>query len=95
MRSLLSKNDMNEEAGIIETARKCLIKNEDVQFYWSMISSNWEDKESSTLLSMIVDVWIKVRGYSHTASIMELYKRKTKKAVQKSKGLRKNLQTNS
>ena len=36
----------------------------DVQFYWSIISANWEEEVATALLGMIVDMWIKIRGHS-------------------------------
>ena len=48
-------------------AKSKLIQNEDVNFYWSMVSSNWQEDVAVALLEMLVDHWIKVRGHS-TAS---------------------------
>ena len=54
-------------------------------------ATNWDDNEASTLLRMLVDHWVTIRGYSLTNSVVEKYKQEFKKMVQKSKGLRKNL----
>ena len=58
---------------------------------WSIISINWEEEESHLLKDFIVDHWITVRGFSYANAFLEKYKQASKKAVQKSKGLRKQL----
>ena len=68
-----------------------IIENEDVLFYWSMISINWASKEADDLLKMIIEHYITVRGFSFASAFMEKFKQSTKKSTQKSKGLRKNL----
>ena len=67
------------------------LRDEDVLFYWAMVSADWEEEESRALLSMIVDLWITIRGFSFASTWMEKYKIAHQKAVQKSKGLRKQL----
>ena len=66
--------------------------NEDVQFYWAILSQEVDDPDDSEeLLNEVVKLWVTVRGFSITASWMESYKRNEKKTVQKSTGLRKGL----
>ena len=67
------------------------IINDDVQFYWSMVASNWEDEVADVLLEMIIDEYVKIRGHSTASAWLEQYKRDSKKQVQKSKGVRKQL----
>ena len=64
---------------------------EDVLFYWSIISAEWEEKEEQILLRMLIDLWVTVRGFSFAKSMLEMYKQAQKKTVQKSKGVRKQL----
>ena len=45
-------------------------------------------------LSTIIEHYIVVRGFAFAAGSVELYKRNSKKNLQKSKGLRKKLQSN-
>ena len=71
-------------------AKSKLIQNEDVNLYWSMVSSNWQEDVAVALLEMLVDHWIKVRGHSTASAWLEQYKDK-RKSVQKSKGVRKQL----
>lgn len=63
---------------------------EDVRHYWSLVSANWSEEETSKL-SLISKKWMNVRGFSSASAFVEKYKQATKKTVQKSKGLRKNL----
>ena len=88
---------------IKRTLTDALTNNEDVNFYWVMLSANWEEEESKALLSMIeeeeskallsmiIDFWITIRGFAFTSAWMERYKQTQKKTVQKSKGIRKTL----
>ena len=64
---------------------------EDVLFYWSIISAEWEEKEEQILLRMLIEMWVTVRGFSFAKSMLEMYKQAQKKTVQKSKGVRKQL----
>ena len=64
IRNLLSKNVMSEAVNVKDLAREYLIGNEDVQFHWSIMASNWDEIESNTLLSMIIDAWIMIRRHS-------------------------------
>ncbi len=69
-----------------------IMSDDDVLFYWSMLTVEIEDEAvSNQLLCMIVEHWITIRGFSHASSIIELYKQANKKNIQKSKGLRKSL----
>lgn len=67
-------------------------KNEDIQFYWAILSQDINDPE---LLGEIIKLWITVRGFSITATWMEVYKKKEKKTVQKTTGLRKSISGSS
>ena len=39
-----------------EEIRSKILKNEDVLFYWSLVSADWEDGEGDALLVMIIDM---------------------------------------
>ncbi len=69
--------------------------NEDVLFYWCMITTLLEEEESDTLLSIILSHWVTVRGFSFANSFMEMYKQSHKKLTQRSKGIRKELFSSS
>jgi hypothetical protein len=56
-----------------------LVNNDDVQFYWSMISADFEVDDSETqytLLKMIVELYITIRGLSYSNAWMEKFKQK-------------------
>ena len=65
--------------------------NEDVLFFWSMLSCSWDEESSKTLFQMVVDLWLTVCGYSHSSAWVEKYKVAQKKSTWKSKGIRKQL----
>lgn len=77
--------------GLKDSAYQGIITDEDVLFYWEMLSINWEGSESNQLLQNIVRHYITVRGFSFTSGIMEKYKQSTKKCTQKTKRLRKTI----
>ena len=66
-------------------------KNDYIQFYWALVSMDWEEEESQALLGLVVDKYITTRGFSFTRAYVEKYKALQHKSVQKSKGLRKQL----
>jgi len=70
-----------------------IANDDDVLFYWSMVSASWEEEEGQVLLLMIIQHWITLRGFSLAGAFMEKYKQRNKKHIQKSKGIRKRLQT--
>lgn len=64
---------------------------EDVQFQWAIISANWDREEAQTLLPLIIQLWVTIRGFSYASAWMEKHKQTTKKSTQKTKGVRKQL----
>ena len=75
---------------IKDTAVEKILKNDDIFDQWYDISVNWGD-ESDDLLQIIAEHWIMIRGFSHAGAFMETYKKKHSKSIEKSKGIRKNL----
>ena len=65
--------------------------NEDVLFYWCIVSAEWEDDTASTLLDMIVTLWITIRSFSGANGWLKRCKQMNKTAVKKSKGFCKQL----
>ena len=41
-----------------------IARNEDVLFFWSILSAEWEEEEEQTLLSMVIELWITICGFS-------------------------------
>ncbi len=68
-----------------------ILADEDVQFHWSILSANWDEEEAEPLLPLIVQQWVTIRGFSYASAWMEKHKQSTKKSVQKTKGIRKQL----
>lgn len=71
--------------------KKEITENEDVQFFWSMLSTEWEEESGDVLLEMIVNQYVKIRGFSYASAWLEEFKQINKKTTQKSKGVRKQL----
>ena len=63
----------------------------DVLFYWCIISAEWEEEESKALLPMVTSMWVTIRGFAYTSAWMEEYKAAHHRSVRKSKGVRKQL----
>lgn len=70
---------------------KKIIENEDVLFYWALLSAEWEEEESRALLVLIAEHYVTIRGFSLASGWIEKYKQANKKSLQKSKGIRKQL----
>ena len=79
--------------GAKEKVTTSLLTDEDVQFYWSIASADFEEAAAKTLLKMIVDLWITIRGFSFSSAWIEQYKQANKKTIQRSKALRRELFT--
>ena len=60
-----------------------MLQDENVQFHWCMLTTDIEEDKAKVLLTMIVDLFVTVRGFSFTKSFMEMYKQATKKALRK------------
>ena len=69
---------------------------DDVQQWWEILCvvKNVPDGVAKELIHYIIEHYIVVRGFAFAARSVELYKRNSKKNLQKSKGLRKKLQSN-
>lgn len=79
------------EAGMKEKMVSNVMKSEDVRLQWGLIGVELDEGRSETLLNMIVNEWITLRGFSFAGGYMEIYKQATKQSLQKTKGLRTKL----
>ena len=73
---------------------EAIISNEDVQFYWLILSADFEvddDEVQSILLTMITELYLTMRGFSFANNWVEKFKQATKRSTQKSKSLRREL----
>lgn len=68
-----------------------LSENEDILFYWSVLSVDVDDRYLTELLQDIVQLWLNIRGYSIAGSWMEQYKQTSGKSAKSRPGLRKGL----
>ena len=75
----------------IDGLKAKLMDNDDILFYWSMLTASWEEGVADKILTMIVDLGITIRGFSLASAWVEEFKAHNKKTFQKSKGLRKQL----
>ena len=67
-----------------------LITEDDVKFYWTLISQDIEKADHAVeLLADIAHMWVTIRGFSLASSWLEEYKKKAK--VSKSRALQKDL----
>ena len=79
--------------GVKVELRSTIVTDDDIGFYWCMLTVEVEEAEGKVLLEMIVDMYINIRGFSFSKSMMEMYKQETKRCTQKSKSLRRKLPT--
>ena len=93
LRKYFSSDNVGTETSLKDVAFEKIHENEDVLFYWAIISVNWDAGEATELLRLITEHYITIRGFSFTSAFMERYKQTKKKTTQKSKGLRKTLPT--
>ena len=68
-----------------------LTRDEDVLFYWTLVSGMWDNEVASTLLHMVTELWVTIREFAHVSAWIEKHKQSTKKSLQKSLGVRKKL----
>jgi len=68
-----------------------IFSNCDVQFSWCMTGINLkvDDEKADELLEMCINLWITIHENSFADSIQEFHKQQTKKSIEKSKPLRK------
>ena len=75
----------------IKKAMDGILGNDDVQVYWEYLSMEWEEEIASSLLKLLTEHWITIRGHSQASAFLEHYKQSVKTGVQKAKGIRKKL----
>ena len=88
--------DIVSTSPVSRIPEKCMervVSDDDVQFIWCLMSSDWAKDSADALLEMIVTEWIKIRGFSYASAWVEKFKSEQRKTTQKTKGLRKQLQS--
>ena len=95
VRDLLPKHILrstSEQDSFKASVHDKVMKNEDISFYWALLSQDIDAPEDAeSLLGEIITLWVTIRGFSMVASWMEAYKSSERKNTQKSTGLRKTL----
>lgn len=82
----ITKNDISKD---IKRVINDILKDDNVQFYWTLVASDIEsDNDAQELLNSL---WVTVRGFSIASAWLEKYKQVTKQTTAKSTGLRKHL----
>ena len=74
---------------ILTTCTERIKLNDDVQFTWCIISSDWAEASADALLEMIIHEWTKIRGFSYASAVQI----RTTENYSKDKGIRKQLQS--
>ena len=74
-----------------ERIKGSIVCDDNVLLHWSMVTVDTDDKPAEILLAKLAELYITIRGFSFTKTIVEQYKQALKKSTQKSKALRKNL----
>ena len=70
-----------------------IMQSEDVLFQWCIRSPECDDAVSKAVLKKVVELYVTIRGFAFASSCLELYKQSKRKALQRSKGIRKELFT--
>ena len=81
----------SENTTFKDNAIKAISLDENVLFYWELLSGMWEEDERDALLQMVIELWVTIRGFAYASGWLEHYKQTTKTSLQKSKGVRKKL----
>ena len=79
-------------AGARKILRDKIVRNEDLQFLWSILSSRVDEEVGMTVLDMIMNLYVTIRGFAFASSCLELYKKAHGRKLQKSKALRRDIQ---
>ncbi len=87
-------NNEHEPRDIKTEMLKLIEESEAVKCSWRGISAEWDSDESQILFTMIVNLWVTMRGFAYASGWMERWKQEAKKSVQKSQALRKKLNNN-
>ena len=90
LRNILASNIIEQ---LDDTVKAKLVESDTVQFIWYIISADWNEHISHYILQSIITEWVKIRGFSLAGAWVEKYKSANKTTTQKSKGLRKQINT--
>ena len=89
---MLPKHIKSGESKDVSSVIDDVVKDEDVQFHWTLASQDIDtEEEADELLEEMIHKWITVRGFAIAASWMEAYKTADQQTTKKSTSLRKHL----
>ena len=54
-----------------QDTKQAMLQNDNVQFFWSVVSGEWEEEVGSVLLEMIVNEWVTIRGFSFASAFRQ------------------------
>ena len=92
LRPMLVKKCQEQSHGLnVQCVVEKLTNDEDVLFYWTLVSGTWDEEVASALLHMVTELWVTIREFAHVSAWIEKHKQSAKKSLQKSQGVRKKL----
>jgi len=65
--------------------------NENVLYYWSLLTEDVNDDDATKAFSMISNLWVTIHKFAFVSAWMEFHKQALQKGLQKSQALRKTL----
>ena len=83
---------LTEVPVLLQDTKQAMLQNDNVQFFKSVVSGEWEEV-GSVLMEMMLNEWVTIRGFSYANAWIEKFKQETKMTTEKSKVLRKQLIT--
>ena len=90
---ILHQIEKKREGDVKTKIIEAITVDEDIIYSWDVLASDWQPEESKLLFSMVVDLWVTMRGFAYASAWMEKHKIDSQKNIQKSKGLRKTIST--
>ena len=66
-------------------------ENSDVQFKWSLLSSETESHVADVIIGKIIDTYVTIRGFAFASGCIEMFKQHQKINLQKKKAIRKEI----
>ena len=86
---------MSDEHGLDRSkVTDVLFEDNEVQFHWSMMTFDIDEKSSQKALKEVIKLWVTIRGFRYASCIVEEYKR-SYGALKRQKALRKELKSQS
>lgn len=91
LQGLFNMGAVSLQGNIKQKSIEQISADNDVQSQWAILSAGWESDEKEALFPLIVNLWVTMCGFAFVSAWVEQHKQLTKKCMQKSKGIRKQL----